>query len=134
MAGVRRIEVSVEKSVRIEVDTLLLEQALHNLMSNALKYGAADGLLRLSLSVESTVASLRVWNQGSPIHEADKDKIFDRFFRANSSGGDRSGGGLGLSLAREIARAHNGDVVLERSDGQWTVFRLEIPLAQSETV
>ncbi len=134
MAGVHRIEVSVGKSVRLEVDTLLLEQALHNLMSNALKYGSTDGSLRLSLSVERTVASIRVWNQGRAIHESDQDKIFDRFYRANSSGGDRSGGGLGLSLTREIARAHNGDVILERSDGEWTVFRLEIPLAQSETV
>jgi len=134
MAGAHRIEVSVEKSVHARVDMLLLEQTLHNLMSNALKYGSADGLLRLSLSVDGAVASLRVWNQGSPIGESDRGKIFDRFYRANSSGGDRSGGGLGLSLAREIARAHNGDVVLERSDGEWTVFRLEIPLVFSEAV
>ncbi len=130
MVGAHRIEVSIEKSVHARVDGLLMEQALHNLMSNALKHGNLDGLVRLSLSVGEGLVSLRVWNQGNAISGADREKIFDRFYRTHEPRGDRTGGGLGLSLSREIARAHNGEVVLERSDGEWTVFRLEIPLSE----
>lgn len=130
MAGDERVEVAFERDVFVEADSLLLEQALQNLTSNTLKYGSSGGKLRLSLAGDSGSAFVRVWNQGDAIGEEERDKIFDRFYRANPSRGAHSGGGLGLSLSREIARAHGGEIALERSDGDWTVFRLEIPLSE----
>ncbi len=131
MAGEDRIEIVVDEDARIRVDALLVEQALHNLMSNALKYGSETGRLRLSVGVEADRVAIRVWNEGDRIPESMRDSIFDRFYRANLPDTGKRGVGLGLSLAREIARAHQGDAVLERSDGDWTVFRLELLLASS---
>jgi len=127
VAGDERVEVAFKGNAHVEADALLLEQALQNLTSNALKYGRSDGKLRLSLDSDSGHALVRVWNQGDAIGEEYRDKIFDRFYRANSSRGAQSGGGLGLSLSREIVRAHSGEISLERSDGFWTVFLLRLP-------
>lgn len=128
VAGDERVEVAFNGNAHVEADALLLEQALQNLTSNALKYGRPDGKLRMSLDSDSGHALIRVWNQGDAIGEEISDKIFDRFYRANSSRGAQSGGGLGLSLTQEIVRAHSGEISLERSDGCWTVFLMRIPL------
>ena len=69
-------------------------------------------------------------NNGDGIFGEPKEKVFDRFYRGDSFSGDVAAGhGLGLSIAREIARAHNGDVTLLRSDRQWTEFCMTLPIA-----
>ena len=69
-----------------------------------------------------------VANTGPALPEADKQGIFERFRRGSLVGETQSGHGLGLNIARELARAHGGDLVLERSDGQWTEFVFTLPL------
>lgn len=72
--------------------------------------------------------SIRVQNSGKPISESDQDRIFERFYRVDAARRSRKGGvGLGLSLSREIVRAHSGDLFLETSDSTKTVFVVELP-------
>ena len=123
-----KIETSIAPAVKIAADPDLLAQAVQNLVSNALKYNRAGGFVRLALARDAKAARFTVTNSGEPIPAADQPRIFERFYRADPSRTRAvEGVGLGLSLAREIARAHGGELALERSDGEATSFVLSLP-------
>lgn len=128
----RELKVESLEGVLVEVDALLIEQAIQNLMSNAVKYGRPESPIGVVLRVEKGRALLAISNEGDSIPAGDRELIFGRFFRSDEARGVAVGGsGLGLSLSREIARAHGGEILVERSDGDKTVFVLEIPLSGS---
>ncbi|MFJ6485762.1 sensor histidine kinase [Streptomyces sp. NPDC091682] len=90
-------------------DPARLERALANLVDNALRYASAEVVVRAAAHDGWTV--LEVTDDGPGIPEADRDRVFERFVRLDADRGRASGGtGLGLAIAREIARAHGGDV------------------------
>lgn len=110
-------------------DAAHLRRALLNLLDNAVKFSAPGGTVRCTLAVEGGLARCAIANTGPGVPEALRPRLFERFFRADASRGT-GGHGLGLSLSREIARAHGGDLVLaERSEPGWTEFVLTLPLA-----
>jgi len=101
---------------------------LQNLASNAVKYNYDPGLVRFELLAEADQVLIRVANTGPQIPPADRDRIFERFYRADPARSGRvEGTGLGLSLAREIIRAQGGDLRLEPSDNQITCFAVKFP-------
>lgn len=119
------VEMRVGGSVSIPADPDLMAQVVQNLVSNAIKYNREDGFIRLELERTPEGIRLAVTNSGPPIPAADQPRLFERFYRADPSRTRAiEGAGLGLSLAREIARAHGGDLVLERSDASGTTFAL----------
>jgi signal transduction histidine kinase len=71
-----------------------------------------------------------VANTGAAIPEEHRAHLFDRFYRA-ASGEDVKGHGLGLNIARGLARAQDGELELVRSDGEWTEFVLRLPAVES---
>ncbi|MFD4246474.1 sensor histidine kinase [Streptomyces sp. NPDC058525] len=94
-------------------DPARLERALANLVDNALRYARAEVVVRAAADTAGgrTWAVLEVTDDGPGIPEADRDRVFERFVRLDADRGRASGGtGLGLAIAREIARAHGGDV------------------------
>jgi len=98
--------------------TMLIVQ---NLLDNARKYGRARESIRVTARVQPDSVILVVANRGDAIPPASWEPIFERFHRA--AVGERiAGHGLGLNLARDLARLHGGDVRLVRSDGEWTEF------------
>jgi len=100
---------------------------LQNLASNAVKYNHDGGLVRFELLAEAGHVLIRIANTGVQIPPADRDRIFERFYRADPARSGRvEGTGLGLSLAREIIRAHGGNLSLESSDDQLTRFILSL--------
>lgn len=119
------VEEKIAPGVEVPADAQLLEQALQNLASNAIKYNCDGGRIRFELSAEAGRVAIRVANTGPGIPEAERERIFERFYRSDKSRGGRiDGTGLGLSLAREIVRAHGGEMILcSREDG-WTEFEL----------
>jgi two-component system heavy metal sensor histidine kinase CusS len=122
------IEQQIPPGIRVNADPDLLEQALQNLASNAIKYNRDGGRVRFDLLPEADQVSVRIANTGPPIPPADRDRIFERFYRADPARSGRvEGSGLGLSLAREIIRAHGGDLCLETSDPQLTRFAVKLP-------
>ncbi len=123
-----KIENQIPPNLLVNADPDLLEQALQNLATNAIKYNRDNGLVRFELLAEGGQVLIRVANTGSPIPPGDRDRIFERFYRANPArSGQVDGTGLGLSLAREIIRAHDGDLILEASDDQFTRFAVKLP-------
>lgn len=128
------LEHAVAASVIVQADAILLEQALQNLTGNALKYNRPGGIVRLELKVEATVVRLTIGNNGPGITQTDQSRIFERFFRGDParSRNRTSGVGLGLSLSREILRAHGGELVLGRTEPDWTEFVATLPTTRSE--
>ncbi len=99
-----------------------------NLLDNAIKYNQACGRVTVTAATENGQAELRVGNTGRGLNSDSGKEIFDRFYRGDLSHSDETPGhGLGLSIAREIARAHGGDVHLVRSDVTWTEFSFVLP-------
>ena len=99
---------------------------LENLMENAIKYNRPDGRIRLVATDNAEWTELSVANTGEPIPPERAPYIFQRFFRAHG-GEERSGSGLGLSIARELVEANQGQLELVRSTDEWTEFRLRLP-------
>lgn len=130
LAPALRFESNLPQSIIAEVDPVLLEQALQNLAGNAIHYNQAGGAVRLSLTVENHHIAVTVANTGPGISAADRARVFDRFFRGDPARNrNRHGGvGLGLSLSREILRAHGGTLELAPTDGVWTTFVATLPL------
>jgi signal transduction histidine kinase len=105
-----------------------LSLILQNLLENARKYNHRGGRIHIAARLTGGVASLTVGNTGRPIAPATQDRIFERFHRG-AMGENVPGYGLGLNLARELARLHQGDVRLVRSDETWTEFEVRLGLA-----
>jgi len=123
-----KIESLISPGIQVNADADLLEQALQNLASNAVKYNHDGGVVQFELQLEADHVLIRVANTGSQIPTADRDRIFERFYRADPARSGRvEGTGLGLSLAREIVRAHGGDLSLETSDDDFTRFAINLP-------
>ncbi|HZL38506.1 MAG TPA: ATP-binding protein [Tepidisphaeraceae bacterium] len=114
--------------LRGDRDKILL--ALHNLVGNALKYTPDGGRVDLIVDATEKQFSVQIRDTGIGIPEGDRDKIFDRFYRANDPRVAKiTGTGLGLTLAREVVRLHGGDIVVESRLNEGSTFTLTLPVA-----
>ena len=109
-------------------DRDLLQQAINNLLDNAVKYTPAGGMFGLKLEVKPRRIFIIVWDTGVGIPEADLAHIFDRFYRVDKARTRQTGGfGLGLAIVRQIVRAHNGRLTVESEKGKGTAFQICLP-------
>lgn len=97
---------------------------LQNLLDNAVKYNQPGGTIRIRAQSPDGVAVVHICNSGPAIKADRQSHVFERFYRADGDE-NRSGHGLGLSIARELAVAQGGDLILARSQDNWTEFRLQ---------
>jgi signal transduction histidine kinase len=123
--AVGRVSFSYDDAVPVKGDRNLLEIVVLNLVQNALKYSAAGSPVTVRLSAEQGVAQVSVTDRGIGILPDDRERIFMKFYRA--AGQPPNGSGLGLYIAREIARLHGGDLVLAASDADGSTFLLVLP-------
>ena len=124
----RRIELAVSGDCRGHWDARRLQQALRNLVSNAVRYGAPDAPIRVAVRGEEPELRLEVTNSGAHIESAALREMFDPLKRGavREDPDDRGSLGLGLFIVREVARAHGGDVEV-RSDRGETTFAVRLP-------
>lgn len=115
--------------VTAEGDSQLLGRVLGNLLENALRYGHREGEapeITVRTWGEGDDALLSVADRGPGIPEGEREKIWQRFYQVDPSRTGEEGAGLGLSMARQIARLHGGDLTLE--SGPWgSRFTLKLP-------
>ena len=123
------LDCEVEGNVRVKGLEKRLERLVSTLLDNACKYARAGSSVRVTLSASEREATLRVVNDGSFIAEEDLPHVFDRFYRADKArSGDAGGFGLGLAIAREVAREHGGNITASSTPDEVTAFRVTIPL------
>ncbi|UMR30884.1 ATP-binding protein [Massilia sp. MB5] len=124
----RDVRLDLPLLLMVQGDADLLRQVLQNLASNAVKYGLPGGWIGLSARQHGGHWQIDVSNASSGIAAEHRERLFDRFYRADHAHNRRIPGvGLGLSLAREIARAHGGELLLAEADQKSTCFRLCLP-------
>lgn len=111
-----------------------VRQVITNLIGNALRYSPEGSPIeiRVSSDVDRGVASFEVIDHGEGIPEQFRNKIFDRFWRADTSRNRETGGsGLGLSIVQSIVAAHGGTVSAHETPGGGATFRVELPTQQA---
>jgi len=129
----RTITVSGSASLMAEVDADRLVQALGNLVSNALSYGALDSPIELHVAADDPGAiRLMVRNRAAPIPSGIIERIFEPFRRARDDGRNGRGLGLGLYIVRAIARAHGGEARVQSTDDGWIEAWIELPADRAE--
>ena len=128
------VESDFEPEIQVFADIHLIQRVLQNLVVNAVKFNLEGGTVRLGLREEDGKAVFRIANTGPCIPPEDRERVFERFYRSSQARDGVSGGvGLGLSLAREIIRAHGGDIVLSPRQNDFTEFVITLPIAPSMT-
>ncbi len=126
-----------QSPVVVNGDRDALAQVIVNLLSNAEKY--SDGRKEISLQLETRSsplphAEVRVLDRGMGVPHGSGERIFEQFYRAHDSlSSGIQGSGLGLTLARQIARAHGGDIFYEPREGGGSCFILRLPLKPADT-
>lgn len=130
LAPALQVSATIEPGLRITGDSSLLRQILHNLVSNAIKYNIDGGWIRITTAQAGAQIRVLVANASRGIPAGDRERIFERFYRADPSRHRGvEGVGLGLSVAREIARAHGGDLTLEFDPQGEVQFCLQLKAA-----
>ncbi|MER5427702.1 HAMP domain-containing sensor histidine kinase [Streptomyces sp. NPDC002588] len=127
-AGGVETAVHAPDGLLIHADPVRLRQVLGNLLSNAIRHTPPDGRVTLSARRVAGAVAIEVKDTGSGIREEDLPRVFDRFWRAEQSRSRRTGGsGLGLSIVRQLVRAHGGDVSVVSRPHVETVFLVRLP-------
>ena len=114
--------------VHIIGDRIRVEQTIINIVANALKYTPDGGDIRISLKEDGDNALITVKDNGIGIPKEDLPRLFERFYRVEKArSSDKGGTGLGLAIAKEFAKAHGGDILVDSEVGKGTVFTIIFP-------
>ncbi|MCV3216999.1 ATP-binding protein [Plectonema radiosum NIES-515] len=123
------VQIDITDKLRVKGDRDLLIQVMQNLFSNAIKYNLANGWIQIDARKAETFVHVTITNASIDISVSDQERIFDRFHRGDPARSRKIEGiGLGLSLAREIARAHHGNLTLDSTSNGQTAFTLTLPI------
>ena len=121
-----KVTLETAERVVISADSLALRRLFSNLLENAVKFG---GAARTRLSVKDHAAVVEIDDDGPGVPETELERVFAPFYRREPSRSRKTGGiGLGLSVARSIARSHGGDLVLENRPGGGLTARATLPV------
>lgn len=128
----RSLEMEIDvPAIVIEADEELLSQVWFNLLHNAVKFTPAGGTVKASAETSDDGAGVTVFieDTGIGIAEADRERIFERFYKADKARSRAAGGsGLGLSIVHAIVEKHRGSIRVESEPGQGTQFAVTLPL------
>ena len=124
-AGGRALEAQVAADLPlVPIDGVLVEQALVNLLENALRHGGREGAVRVSARRDGARALVEVKDDGPGFPPGEAERLFDKFYRA--AGGP--GAGLGLAIARAIVTAHGGRIWAQAGEPRGATFAFTLPL------
>jgi signal transduction histidine kinase/HAMP domain-containing protein len=120
-------------AVIADADRARLTQVIGNLLSNAVKYSPDGGVVAVTAKRRNGAVRVSVADRGLGIPAADRDRIFEKFFRASSDGRTVGGTGLGLAVCKEIVEAHDGDIGFDTSEANGSTFCFEVPVTAGAT-
>ena len=123
----------VDKNIPVSGDALRLKQVFMNLIDNAIKYNKPGGEVSISARVDDTKVVIEVKDNGIGISQADRQRVFERFYRVDKSRSRAQGGsGLGLAIVKKIVEEHGGAVSVESSLGEGSTFRVTLPRRRTD--
>ncbi len=125
-----------DRGVWVHGDPQILIEAVGNLVANAIVYSPRGSRVGIGVKADGRVVEIAVSDQGIGISEADRERIFERFYRADEARSRRTGGtGLGLSIVKHATQRHGGEVLLWSRPGRGSTFTIRLPqIAAPETV
>lgn len=132
----KKIEIiyKCDKNLEANVNRPLLEQALENLVDNAVKYSDENKKVKISAVQKENHIEIKVEDEGCGIPQESIPRLFERFYRVDKSRSrDEGGTGLGLAIVKHIAQVHNGSVEVLSTPGKGSVFTLIIPSSINHT-
>ncbi|MEX2208409.1 MAG: ATP-binding protein [Myxococcota bacterium] len=122
------VRIAAEGAPRAFADASAVEQILQNLLDNAIKYSDSDREIEVRVRVEGDDVRIDVADQGLGIPEADRARIFERFYRVDRGRSREQGGtGLGLSIVKHLVQASGGEVWVESTPGVGSTFSFTLP-------
>lgn len=129
LIGKQRFSIQTSQNFPIlHVNSALMELVFLNLLENAVKYGPADGEVKIIASVDDNGATIDIDDDGEGIPEAEREAIFVKFYRAKHGDRKIAGTGLGLYICRGIVEAHGGSITaIDPHDGKGACVRIHLP-------
>lgn len=123
-----RVELDCDEQIQVKINTVLLEQALLNLLDNAIKYSEPQSPIQIKARQIGETVAISVSDNGCGIPKIHQDRIFERFYVVDKSRSRKLGGtGLGLAIVKHIAEVHGGGVTVESAPGAGSTFSMYLP-------
>lgn len=128
LAEDKGLSFSLRGSAAALIDAPMLQRALSNIISNAIRYADPDSTITIELSAKNNISSIVVSNRGAEIPESHLARIFDRFYRVDSARreGSTNNAGLGMAITRSIIEAHRGRIFCNSAE-RLTSFSIYLP-------
>ena len=124
-----KIEIDCDDDLEALINPTLLEQAVLNLVDNAIKYSPADSMIQISARKDDKEVTIAVKDSGCGIEKSHLSRIFERFYVVDKARTRKLGGtGLGLAIVKHIVNLHGGSVSVESSPGQGSTFTIHLPI------
>lgn len=123
------LRIEVDAQLVVPINAHLLEQAVINLLTNAIKYSAPGQEVSIRAKVQAGLAILQVEDSGCGIEAQHLPRLFERFYRVDRARSRKLGGtGLGLAIVKHAVQAHRGEIEVQSTPGKGTVFSIILPL------
>lgn len=124
----KEIQFNTEEDIRVFADPDKLSRVFTNLIKNAINYSKEESNITINIKKENTNIIVDVVNKGKQIPKEKLDRLFEKFYRLDSSRTSKTGGsGLGLAIAKEIMELHGGIITAESNEEE-TTFHVELPI------
>jgi two-component system phosphate regulon sensor histidine kinase PhoR len=124
------IDLNCSEQIKARVNSALLEQAIVNLVDNAIKYSKPDSSIRIDVEQRPHEITIAVVDGGCGIERKYLSRLFERFYVVDKSRSRNLGGtGLGLAIVKHIAQVHNGSVTVQSTPGRGSIFTIHLPAA-----
>ena len=128
-----QIKFFCQRDIRAFADKMQLKRVIKNLISNAISYGSAKSPIEITIGEIPQYIVIKVKDYGAGISPSDINKIFNKYYSAAKKF-RKIGTGLGLYLAFQIMKAHNGDLTVESEEGKFTEFCIKLPATSDSTL
>jgi two-component system phosphate regulon sensor histidine kinase PhoR len=122
------VELVCKDDIKAKVNAALIEQAVFNLVDNAIKYSKAEGTVTVSAEQTDTEIAISVRDEGCGIASEHLPRLFERFYVVDKGRSRKLGGtGLGLAIVKHITQVHGGSVAVKSSPGKGSTFTIHLP-------
>jgi two-component system, OmpR family, phosphate regulon sensor histidine kinase PhoR len=123
-----RLETVIAKDVKTKADSLAMEMVFTNLISNAFKYSPGDKKVKVTLSTLEKHVNIEFVDEGAGISKADKEQLFDLFFRAGDENTRKTKGtGLGLYIVKNLLNLHHAEIIVNDNSPSGVIFKISLP-------